>query len=155
MTKSSEAKKSYSKSYHTKHKERISAYRKAYHAAHLEEDAARNKVWRTTHREEIRAKGKVWQAAHKDEARLRRYGLSQVALEAMIEKQGGVCAICKKPGWIGKGPHVDHDHVTKKIRGILCFTCNTALGLFGDSIKIARAMVDYLDPDRKIKKEGE
>jgi hypothetical protein len=53
----------------------------------------------------------------------RRYGLTAADVEAMIEAQGGRCAVCTQ-----KPEHVDHDHRTKRVRGILCFNCNQALG---------------------------
>ena len=55
----------------------------------------------------------------------------------MLEKQGGVCAICQRPerkvvrGTIASLA-VDHSHSTGEVRGLLCSSCNTALGLFGD-----------------------
>ena len=46
----------------------------------------------------------------------------------MVEEQGGACAICQ----VRPAEHVDHDHETGAVRGILCFTCNVGLGNFGD-----------------------
>jgi hypothetical protein len=59
----------------------------------------------------------------------------------MIEAQGGLCAICAGPL---DRPHVDHDHETGKVRGILCFNCNAGLGKFKDSVEIADAATEYL-----------
>lgn len=53
----------------------------------------------------------------------RRYGLTSADVDAMIEAQGGTCATCAGPA-----QHVDHDHATGKVRGVLCFNCNQALG---------------------------
>ena len=60
-----------------------------------------------------------------------------------VRQQGGVCAIC------GSGPedpqHVDHDHETGEVRGILCFNCNGGLGQFHDSIDaLLAASTTYL-----------
>ena len=40
---------------------------------------------------------------------------------------------------------IDHCHETKKIRGVLCHNCNTALGLFKDNIKVMRKAINYLE----------
>jgi DNA-directed RNA polymerase subunit RPC12/RpoP len=61
--------------------------------------------------------------------RRRWYGITQEEWDALFEKQGRVCAICKsttsktKFAW-----HTDHDHVTNKVRGILCQPCNNKIG---------------------------
>ena len=71
----------------------------------------------------------------------RTYGLTTADLEALVEAQGGLCAICEtKPA-----AHVDHDHVTGKIRGVLCFTCNVALGQLKDDAALFRKAIDYLE----------
>lgn len=80
--------------------------------------------------------------------RLRRYGLTYQEYRALIERQGGVCALCGQEwrGWGGKsGLHVDHCHQTGQVRGLLCGDCNTALGRFGDDPAILRRAADYLE----------
>src|SRR6266511_2131332 len=64
--------------------------------------------------------------------RQRRYGLSKAKYETMVADQGGRCAICRRfPS--GKGLCVDHDHNSGQIRGLLCPTCNWALGHMQDN----------------------
>ena len=62
----------------------------------------------------------------------------------ILERQGNMCAICetKKPN--GRGWNVDHDHETGEIRGILCSSCNRALGLFKDNPLILINAIRYL-----------
>jgi hypothetical protein len=52
-----------------------------------------------------------------------------------------LCAVCRQR----EAKHVDHDHETKRIRGILCFNCNRGLGKFGDDVELMGRAVDYLE----------
>ena len=70
----------------------------------------------------------------------RRYGIGVKAFEEMLEEQGGACLICEKPD----PEHVDHDHETGKVRGILCFNCNQGLGDFRDDVRSLTRAVGYL-----------
>ena len=66
-----------------------------------------------------------------------RYGVGRVDVDEMLAEQGGVCAICGGPD----PQHVDHDHRTGWVRGILCFNCNGGLGQFRDNpVFLAEAM---------------
>jgi hypothetical protein len=58
----------------------------------------------------------------------RRYGIGVAEFDDLVRGQGGACPICTK----ADPEHVDHDHVTGRVRGILCFNCNGGLGQFGD-----------------------
>ena len=73
-----------------------------------------------------------------------KYGLTPEAFGSMMSGQGGVCTACGSDAWGPGGPQVDHDHATGKVRGILCFGCNTAAGLLRDSAERARALASYL-----------
>lgn len=82
----------------------------------------------------------------------RRFGMTTEDYDRMLAAQGGVCAICsggstqvhRKTGKL-RELAVDHDHVTGKVRALLCTDCNTGLGLFNDSADLIRAAADYLD----------
>jgi hypothetical protein len=71
----------------------------------------------------------------------RRYGLLAEEYTAMWKAQDGSCAICQRDmhyvptdkGWQALAPVVDHDHVSQKVRGLLCGKCNSALGYFEDN----------------------
>jgi hypothetical protein len=136
--------------------EEIKAYQKAYYVAHREERAVYQKAYRAAHLKECKAYEKAYYVAHREQDSdykvLQRYGLSKAVFNNLLDKQKGVCAICGKPGWNGKRPQVDHDHITGKVRGLLCNGCNAALGHIKDYPKIARAMIKYLS--RKVN-EGE
>lgn len=61
----------------------------------------------------------------------------------MLAEQGGRCAVCaERPA-----EHVDHDHVTGKVRGLLCFNCNGGLGQFRDDPQILELAIEYLTPE--------
>jgi hypothetical protein len=76
-----------------------------------------------------------------------KYGLTVEAYDVMLAKQNGVCAICgsKNPRGPGKRLHIDHDHATGKVRGLLCHPCNRALGLVRDSPALLRKAATYLE----------
>lgn len=80
------------------------------------------------------------------------YGITNNDYVAMMEAQGGKCAICQsetsRTDWRSGKVHalsVDHDHVTKQVRALLCDNCNRGLGLFGDSLETLRSAVAYLE----------
>lgn len=100
---------------------------------------ASRRAWRDRNRERVRAV-----------ERTRLYGLSPSEFEAMLEAQGGVCAICERPNSDGRSLHVDHDHETEAVRGLLCAQCNAGLGIFGDSPELVRRALAYLDQSSQI-----
>lgn len=81
------------------------------------------------------------------------YGISYAEYQKMLKEQAGVCAICKTPP-TGKRRHevlhVDHDHTTGEVRGLLCKTCNAALGAFQDSTTVIERAINYLTPSSYV-----
>lgn len=71
------------------------------------------------------------------------YGIDADKYRQMLEDQGGNCAICQKPP-TKKLLHVDHDHETGAVRGLLCRDCNLAIGHFKDSEDSMQRAVQYL-----------
>jgi hypothetical protein len=81
----------------------------------------------------------------KERERFYRFGLTAIDIAKLLEEQHYCCAICgtSTPG--GRGDwHVDHDHKTGKIRGLLCHKCNVGLGCLGDSIDVLVSAISYL-----------
>lgn len=81
---------------------------------------------------------------------LRRYGITVAERDALLLGQGSKCKICEMPiAFIGKsattGAHIDHCHSTGRVRGILCASCNTTLGKFGDDPARLRKAAEYLE----------
>lgn len=74
--------------------------------------------------------------------RLKRYGITDEQFNTLIREQGGACVICRQP--FERTPHLDHDHATDRIRGVLCHGCNTGLGLFGESVLRLLDAAQYL-----------
>jgi len=91
-----------------------------------------------------------WRAAHPDLPAWRRalllssYGLTQETFDAMLARQGGGCALCNAPAATTRIV-VDHDHQTGRVRGLLCVSCNAAIGKLGDSAEALRYVVTYLE----------
>lgn len=82
---------------------------------------------------------------------LKRYGLTVDLYDAMLVEQGGRCAICPATtpgGRHGKHFHVDHDHTTGKVRGLLCNACNTVLGAAADRVDTLQNAISYLSKER-------
>lgn len=74
--------------------------------------------------------------------RLKRYGISAEEFAGLEASQQGVCLICQQ--FCGD-MHVDHDHATGKVRGLLCPQCNVGLGSFRDDpARLIRAIA-YLE----------
>jgi hypothetical protein len=78
------------------------------------------------------------------------YGLLPETYRALVRRQNGVCAICKEAETrIVNGStarlSVDHNHATKKVRGLVCDACNKLLGQACDDPRRLRAAADYLE----------
>jgi len=77
---------------------------------------------------------------------LKRYGLTPVDYAAMLDAQGGRCAICgEEAERTARRLSVDHCHATGKVRGLLCRDCNVGLGVFGDEAEALRRAAEYLE----------
>ena len=89
----------------------------------------------------------VNRARGRDQYLTKTYGITQSTVEKMLESQGGRCAICPKtePGGKQGKWHVDHDHKTGKVRGLLCAGCNLALGVFKDDKEMLKNAIKYLE----------
>src|SRR5260370_38462272 len=76
--------------------------------------------------------------------RLKLYGLTKEQYALLLKKQKGKCALCKAKLKNKKITHVDHDHKTRKVRGILCTGCNSVLGFAKDSTRTRRRAINDL-----------
>lgn len=78
---------------------------------------------------------------------LSRYDITKEQYDEMFNRQNGVCGICFREGINShmKNLCIDHCHKTGKIRGLLCSTCNTALGKFQDNTDFLKNAIKYLE----------
>lgn len=84
------------------------------------------------------------------------FGISYNQFQEMIEKQHNLCAICDRPestvdkrtGKIRKLA-VDHNHITKKVRELLCGKCNQALGLLNEDLKVIINLIKYIQKHKE------
>ena len=74
------------------------------------------------------------------------YGITLEQYNDLLAKQNGQCAICGRPDHDAKSKNlaVDHCHITRKVRGLLCGNCNNGLGRFQDDIALLERALAYL-----------
>ncbi|MFF9174763.1 endonuclease VII domain-containing protein [Streptomyces sp. NPDC003236] len=105
------------------------------------------KPWSEWHRNATASDGlstrcKVCRAAEGRAGHLKRnYGLTEAERDAMVAAQRGLCVICLD----APAAHVDHCHKTGRVRGVLCFNCNSALGKLREDPDVGRRAVAYLE----------
>lgn len=74
--------------------------------------------------------------------RLMKYNLTLDQFNDMIQNQNGKCGICNKE--LGDRFCIDHCHSTGAVRGLLCHSCNSGIGLLGDTSSAVQKALDYL-----------
>lgn len=86
-----------------------------------------------------------------DATRKYKYGVSRADYDALRERAGYRCEVCRrheddmpKRKHLGISLHLDHDHATKRPRGVLCFHCNAMLGHVDDRIDLLESAIAYL-----------
>ena len=95
---------------------------------------------------------RLWRRQNKDKASAivvrYKYHLEPEEFDALLQGQKGCCAICRTE-FLSETkqdtPHVDHDHLTQKVRGLLCNHCNSGLGQFKDNKDLMRKAITYLE----------
>lgn len=165
-------KKEYWKNWYAKNKEVVLAKQRVRSAKNYqekkEEYKARSRRWRLENpekmqelqkqyqeknKEKIRKRSKEWYLNNRERAsantrkqKLASFGMTQEDYVFMLKAQGGTCAICGKinPTQTKKRLHIDHDHATGEVRGLLCHHCNAGLGAFKDSVEYLRLAIAYL-----------
>lgn len=77
----------------------------------------------------------------------KKYGITPEQYQNLVNKQNGLCAICKTAAIenIGGALFVDHCHKSSLIRGLLCHQCNIGLGSFKDCTDLLYSAIEYLN----------
>ena len=126
--------------------------RRPYGTMTLESKRATSKERYDADPEPKKAAGRSWYAELTPEQKrergrrksLRVYGLTPEDYDALWKEQGKVCAACGATEPRGGKWHIDHCHETKQVRGILCSSCNLALGLAGESVNVLLGLLAYV-----------
>ena len=83
--------------------------------------------------------------------RYRLYGLDDLQIEVLYNKQDKKCKICKRDIFLSEDTLrsartcIDHDHTTNVVRGLLCSGCNRFLGQHHDDSRIFKKAIQYLE----------
>lgn len=127
-------------------REKVRVYQAAYRAANPEKAKARKAEWSAANPEKLKAQRTAYCASNSEKiqagVRMTRYGMSPEAFQLMLLQQKNACGICKEI--FSNTPHVDHDHKTGEVRGLLCARCNRLLGCAKDSLEILESAKEYL-----------
>lgn len=113
----------------------------------------KQKIFQREHRKKPENKEKYYKYMIKTHMK-RTYGLTIEDYNLMLEKQNGKCLICNgqeihKAQGKRHNLSVDHCHATGKVRGLLCKSCNQALGLFKENIECLKKAISYLENNVK------
>lgn len=141
-----EEKKKYHREWYLNNKDRHKESNSKWAANNQDKIKESKRKWHEKNKEKVRAYGREWMRGRSFFV----YGITNADFENMVKKQDGVCAICGlppngNPKTKEKRLHVDHDHITGKVRGLLCFKCNSALGNFNDARDLVASALDYLN----------
>jgi hypothetical protein len=155
-------------------KEVVAARNRAYYAAHAEEMRSRQAKRRITHKQEIQnyhkaycaspkykkyhkkycvlneTKIKEYRMSHRrttaERFLIKKYGITMDEYDMMIVAQDGKCAICgEHQSNLRRILNVDHNHITGEIRGLICGSCNRAIGLFKENTANLLNAIKYLN----------
>lgn len=145
-----EARKEYMRRYYLANKDKYEGYREKHRDsrnlrnrnAYANNEELRKKIYEQVKEYRRKNPGKKRNCDLK-----RNYGITSQEFDSILESQGGGCAICGRSQNKEKRIltlHVDHDHNTGKVRGILCSNCNMGVGKFQDDHKLLEKAAAYI-----------
>lgn len=131
-------------------KDRANARRRSLYRKTLEINPNANRERYLRERDNVIKRARKYRIEHPEKrrewARKHNTGCTAEQYNAMLEEQGGKCAIC---GNEDDNLCADHDHVTGVVRGLLCKKCNWGLGQFADNTNIMLLAIEYLERNKK------
>lgn len=106
-------------------------------------------LWQKNNKEKSNLSKKIWRSRNLTNARNTRlkylFGISIEDYDKMLERQNYSCAICQMHySSFKRNLAVDHCHLTRKVRGLLCFDCNSGIGKLKDSVEVLNKAINYL-----------
>lgn len=103
---------------------------------------------KTCHRKKGKNRYSTHKSEHKNSQLKLEYNLTLEQYNEMLTQQDNKCAICGNVNNLQRLMCVDHDHVTGKIRGLLCNRCNLGLGSFTDDVELLKKAINYLENNK-------
>jgi len=128
---------------------------KEYRQKYPERTRAATERWRKNNYHKHLEMCKKWREKNYDPSRQAvnqrkfKYGLTKEEFDSLLLKQNNRCAICSKK--LKQKPHIDHNHRTNEVRGILCKSCNFLLGFAHDKISTLMRAICYLEKCEVLK----
>ena len=131
--------KEQSKQYRKDNPETTKAVKKKWYRKHKSHVITKSKLWAERNKED---RVKIWRKSQYGA----KYSLTLEQYEKMLELQGGVCALCKRPPQGSKRLAVEHDHKSGRVRGAACFRCNKfVVGRWTEAdTPILQRLIEYL-----------
>lgn len=165
-----EKEREYNRQYYINHKAECDARNKLWYANNIERERANRKEYNDSHkeeyavyREENKDKINLWHKenymnnrdrkleynrAHREESKVayikRKYSIGVEEYNNILRGQNFKCAICGSELKLDRKTHVDHNHKTNYVRGILCENCNHGIGGFMDDPRLCIRAANYL-----------
>lgn len=124
------------KKWNLEHPERRSKVHKEWLKKNFDYVAKYKKEYRVKNKEKIRIARRT--------RTIKEYGISVDDYNLLLASQNGMCAICCGSASEKRTFHIDHDHITGKVRGILCHSCNTTIGFVNEDIGRLNKIIDYI-----------
>lgn len=138
-----ECKRKYNKEYLGKNPDKAKKYK--------ENRKEQQKQYRNANKQKRNEYLKEWGKNNPEKKRAQkyrfRYGIDLQDYEVMLKSQENCCKICGSKETNRKNTEyfaVDHCHETGKVRGLLCYNCNSGLGKFKDNPELLEKAIDYL-----------
>lgn len=122
-------------------RERSRAAHERYRSKHKDRLKVSRRRWLDNNVEHRRTRERGYARDNRNKKLVKRYGITVDQFEEIVTVVQGRCQICQ----VARALHVDHDHNTGRVRGLLCGNCNRGIGLFQEDPQKLRAAIAYLE----------